>query len=470
MHCKLVLTPQRTCMLPANFELVMFLRENRNMWDVTTLAALGSSSHLQYSTTPSRDLGSTRNVKHILHFSDVHLNISKSLNATESEAMAFKYGGDTPLTLLTSGLEFAKKLMPDPAFFLYTGDHVVRGNFSGDFVAETVKTNVQTMAHYYATKDNDTSLDITALIGNTDTAPSYTMNVTDPATETNPSITLISAAWQETLPKSNLDWFNHRGYLTYDLDEKLVVLTLNTLPYSPIHYPDTTNISDPFGQFAWLNETLLELRNAGKFAYIVGHIPPIIDSFGGAQMWEVEYITTYKSIVAQFADIIKAQFFAHVHSIEFRVPLIAEQQQQEATNGAGLVPLFMSAAISPIYGNNPAFMVWDFDASTYEVLDFTVYGSNISSDNQELDWQPLFTASTAYGVNSLRTSELNTFVKRAASDSALLEQYYYNSKAQSYLQSPCKDASCRAKWLCTMQWFTTSDEFQACVAELKAGN
>lgn len=185
-------------------------------------------------------------------------------------------------------------------------------------------------------------------------------------------------------------------------------------------------------------------------------------------MWESKYIITYKSIVAQFADIIKAQFFAHVHSIEFRVPLIAEQLEQEAVHGAELVPLFMSAAISPIYNNNPAFMVWDFDASTYEVLDFTVYGTNISSDNQELDWQPVFTASTAYGVTSLRTSELNTFVKRAASDSALLEQYYYNSKAQSYLQSPCKEESCRAKWLCTMQWFTTSDAFQACVGALEA--
>lgn len=58
------------------------------------------------------------------------------------------------------------------------------------------------------------------------------MNVTDPDTEVNPSIALISAAWQDSLSKSNLDWFNHRGYLSYDLDDKLVVLTLNTVPYS----------------------------------------------------------------------------------------------------------------------------------------------------------------------------------------------------------------------------------------------
>ncbi|KAG6572834.1 Calcineurin-like phosphoesterase [Phytophthora cinnamomi] len=382
--------------------------------------------------------------------------------------MQFEYGDDAPIALLTSALEFAKKLMPDPDFFLYTGDHVVHGDLTDKFLAETVETNVETMAHYYATADSDTNLDVTTLIGNADTSPDYTMNVTDPKTEVNPSISLISAAWQDTLSKSNLDWFNHRGYLTYDLDDKLVVLTLNTVPYSPNHTPNTTNMSDPFGQFAWLNDTLVELRNTGKFAYVVGHIPPIIDSYSGAQMWEATYIAMYKAIVSEFADIIKAQLFAHVHSIEFRVPLSSEQHAQEEAEGSELVPLFMSAAISPIYDNNPAFMVWDFDATTYELLDFTVYGTNISSDSQELDWQPLFKASTEYGVSSLRTSELNAFVDRAASDSVLLEQYYYNSKAQSYLQSSCKDVECQSKWLCTTQWYTTSEDFEACVSEQEA--
>ncbi|EGZ29958.1 hypothetical protein PHYSODRAFT_473346 [Phytophthora sojae] len=434
-------------------------------------AEVVSTSTLRFTGISPRSLTSARDVKHILHFSDVHLNISESLNATESAEMHFEYGDDAPITLLTSALEFAKKLMPDPDFFLYTGDHVAHGELINEFLAETVETNVETMAHYYATADNDTNLDVTALIGNADTSPDYTMNVTDPNTEVNPSISLISAAWQDTLSKSNLDWYNRRGYLTYDLDDKLVVLTLNTVPYmhavQPSHTPNTTNMTDPFGQFAWLNETLLELRRSDKFGYIVGHIPPIIDSFSGAQMWEASYIATYKAIVSEFTDIIKAQFFAHVHSIEFRVPLSSEQQAQEEAEGAELVPLFMSAAISPIYDNNPAFMVWDFDPATYELLDFTVYGTNISSDSQELDWQPLFTASTEYGVDSLRTSELNAFVDRAASDSALLEQYYYNSKAQSYLQSSCQDVACQSKWLCTTQWYTTSEDFEACVVELE---
>lgn len=58
------------------------------------------------------------------------------------------------------------------------------------------------------------------------------MSVTDPETEANPSIRQISVAWQDKLTKSNLDWFNRHGYLSYNLDEKLAILTPNTLPYS----------------------------------------------------------------------------------------------------------------------------------------------------------------------------------------------------------------------------------------------
>ncbi|KAG2800053.1 hypothetical protein PC129_g17089 [Phytophthora cactorum] len=37
-ECKMILTPQRSCMLLAHFEMLMFLRANNDMWDVTSLA------------------------------------------------------------------------------------------------------------------------------------------------------------------------------------------------------------------------------------------------------------------------------------------------------------------------------------------------------------------------------------------------------------------------------------------------
>lgn len=62
--------------------------------------------------------------------------------------------------------------------------------------------------------------------------PDYYMEVTDPETETNPSIELISHAWKHSLSTTNMDLLDRRGYLSYAVDDKLHVITLNTVPYS----------------------------------------------------------------------------------------------------------------------------------------------------------------------------------------------------------------------------------------------
>ncbi|KAE8909669.1 hypothetical protein PF005_g8112 [Phytophthora fragariae] len=43
-QCKLVLTPQRRAMLPANFEQLAFHRVNRGMWDVSTVARVSKEA------------------------------------------------------------------------------------------------------------------------------------------------------------------------------------------------------------------------------------------------------------------------------------------------------------------------------------------------------------------------------------------------------------------------------------------
>jgi sphingomyelin phosphodiesterase acid-like 3 len=112
----------------------------------------------------------TAKVRHILHFSDVHLNISKSLNASDSAKIPVAYGDDAPTSLLVSALDYAKQLLPDPDFFLYTGDHAVHGDLTDEYLAEAVDENVKLMAQYYSTATNNTVLDITAIIGNADTS------------------------------------------------------------------------------------------------------------------------------------------------------------------------------------------------------------------------------------------------------------------------------------------------------------
>lgn len=58
------------------------------------------------------------------------------------------------------------------------------------------------------------------------------MEVTDPKAHVNPSIEKISRVWGSSLSAANFEALNRRGYLTYELADKLLVITLNTVPYS----------------------------------------------------------------------------------------------------------------------------------------------------------------------------------------------------------------------------------------------
>lgn len=58
------------------------------------------------------------------------------------------------------------------------------------------------------------------------------MELTDAETVVNPTIAKVSGAWKDSLSSSDLTALNRRGFLSYDLGDKAVVLTLNTVPYA----------------------------------------------------------------------------------------------------------------------------------------------------------------------------------------------------------------------------------------------
>ncbi|KAG1711586.1 hypothetical protein DVH05_008834 [Phytophthora capsici] len=142
----------------------------------TTLMESSTASSNSTGISNSRGNNEVNGVRHILHFSDVHLNISKSLNDSDSAKIPIAYGVDAPVSLLVSALEYSKSLMTKPDFFLYTGDHAVHGELSDEYLAKAVEENVEIMAKYYST-NNDTVLDITAIIGNADTSKYWVLLV-----------------------------------------------------------------------------------------------------------------------------------------------------------------------------------------------------------------------------------------------------------------------------------------------------
>ena len=66
---------------------------------------------------------------------------------------------------------------------------------------------------------------------------------------------------------------------------------------------------------------------------------------------------------------------------------------ETATDAFALVPLYTSGSISPLFGNNPSFLVWTYNATTYDIVDYTVHATNLSVSDQTTDWKKLFSAS-----------------------------------------------------------------------------
>ncbi|RHY81968.1 hypothetical protein DYB31_007122 [Aphanomyces astaci] len=230
--------------------------------------------------------------KTILHISDVHLNLTLD---------EMNYGFDSSPRLLESALSYARSVLHDPDLLLYTGDAVAHIDHNESVLAKTVQTGFSMVQEYFHVKN------VTAILGNAD-FHDYEFYVTDPEKGgTNPTIGMVDAPWKQALSPSHFEAFDTRGYLWYQIEPKLVVISLNTVPYSVKHKPDTKYLDDPFNQFEWLRRTLVEVQTNGSYAYIVGHIPPIIDSYGGESQWELKYMLTYQAIVEAFPDIIKAQ-------------------------------------------------------------------------------------------------------------------------------------------------------------------
>merc|ERR1712232_400959 len=137
--------------------------------------------------------------------------------------------------------------------------------------------------------------------------------------------------------------------------------------YSVWHTPASSHLpEDPFEQMAWLRQRLEAASAEGRSVWIVGHIPPGMETYGYTELWHQQYVKAYLNLVEdpKLGGCIAAQLFGHVHAEEIRV-------LPRAPPGAG--PVLLMGAISPIFHNNPSFRLVEYDASTGRMLDYTDY-------------------------------------------------------------------------------------------------
>lgn len=231
-----------------------------------------------------------------------------------------------------------------------------------------------------------------------------------------------------------------------------------------------------FGQLAWLRERLEDAAATNRMVWIIGHIPPGIETYAHTPLWHDSYVTAYLNIVEdeRLSLCIAAQLFAHVHVNEFRV----------LTNApANTGPMLTAGSITPVFKTNPSFWIVEYSTETGRMLNYSVYYTELANkSSQPLDWKFGF-ASPVYKPfqpnaehKGITNGDIKDIVEEMIAGGDMWNTYatWYKMNYENDLQlcgehplrtderiSPDVKRNCRLRYSCAIH-VSTSGDYNKC--------
>lgn len=292
--------------------------------------------------------------------------------ATSADRSLGRYGRDTRWPLLSSALSAMKEALPQPDFVV----------MAGDFLAHNFR------AHFDATARNHSDAAYRAFVARTMRFLALELERTFPDTPILPvlgnndsycgdyRVTPGGGFLRDMLPVMRgllrgaasadfaRDWPSLGNYSARlpGLPQVRIV-ALDNVFFSP-HYSAACGgaaEADPGNRtLAWLADTLAAARRAREHVWLLYHIPPGIDDYATARfgacpqrivpLWKQAYASEFAALLEKYADTITASLAGHLHIDTYRL--------DNRTAFALTVP-----AISPIFGQNPAFKTLSYDTA-----------------------------------------------------------------------------------------------------------
>ncbi len=304
------------------------------------------------------------------------------LEGSDDTALS-RYGRDTNWMLLRSALQQMRDAAPDAAFVLVPGDflaHDFRREFDGaasDHSNAAYRVFVRKTMQFLAQQLEQTfpATPILPVLGNNDEeCGDYQLQPGGPfLADTLPILRALVG--RSAKPDFAEDW---RSYGNYSAAVGGVrVLATNTNFFS-IRYRNSCgspgDVDPGRATLAWLEAALAAARQAQEPVWLVYHIPPGFDGFATLRrgacpgmmipMWEPGYAEPFYALLRDYADTVVAGFAGHIHVDDFR--LIGDADSRYAFT-------LITPAVSPIFGQNPAFRTVVYDGAG-AILDQTTYG------------------------------------------------------------------------------------------------
>ena len=390
------------------------------------------------------------------------------------------HSADTSYKLLNSALENIYLRAARPDFII----------ISGDFLAHDFQETYAKLAGSNDPKAVNSFIDKTIAFVTWVIARRFPKTPVYPALGNNDSycgdyqvepagqfLRATAQTWKRLLNnKSNAEFFlqtfpamgSYSVLAPYNRNHRVIIL--NTTFFSE-NYQNTCG--DPRAEpgteeMKWL-ETELEKAAAGKKrVWLVYHIPAGVDVFASVKngqagqavsLWQPAYNQQFIDLVARYSSVIVAAFAGHIHMDSF--------QLVKSNNQAPASFVHITPAISPLFGNNPAFDVFTYDRRLAALKDYSAYYFNLSSPaakkNAPVKWSKEYSFAQAFAQPDFSATALQSIYGLMPADkNGDLTKYqaYYNV---SNTASPGFDRSnWRAYW-CGIGSLTVST-YLSCIA------
>jgi sphingomyelin phosphodiesterase acid-like 3 len=389
-------------------------------------------------------------------FSDVHLDpmadpaLVEELLAADAGAWAGildrgrasfgAFGRDSTWPLVRSALDSMRAAEPDPAFLLVTGDllaHDFRARFDAAapgsdearydaFVLKTVEFLGREIAGRFPGKR------VFLALGNNDdfcgdymlTPDGAFLAATEPMAEE-----LLGVEGDAAFAR---DWDDGHGYdLPNGSIPGLRMVFLNSVFLSPGYDEACAQggaHKDPgHAAMDWLAGRLAAAERAGEKVWLFSHIPPGADAYatlhqgscpdGLRAMWTATETERYLDLIARHAGTVAATFAGHTHMDEFRLL------------GRGAEPdgfVLVVPGVSPIFGQNPGFQVYEADAAgrlldgdTWALTNLEGIGPGVAPA-----WGREYRFSELWGLRGLDLATLGELAARIGADEATRAAWY----------------------------------------------
>ncbi|TRY89888.1 hypothetical protein DNTS_034222 [Danionella cerebrum] len=243
---------------------------------------------------------------------------------------------------------------------------------------------------------------------------------------TSPNAIYEAAAklWSPWLNPEAVATVQKGGFYSMLVKPGLRLVSLNTnLYYSPNEV--TVNMSDPVGQFQWLQEALELSRQNKEKVFVIAHVP-------------IGYLPFAMNTTA-----IRESYNEQLVKI-FR-------NYSDVVQGKPVNSIFVTPAVTPIkslsepFSNNPSLRAYLYQPDTFALLDILQFYLNLTEANLERrsEWKLEYIMTEAFSIADLQPNSLHQLALRLEQSQSKDFDKYFNHFMVSYNSSITCEGLCK---------------------------